>query len=91
MTIETKPQLSINWTHGRPSKGASDDERRAIAAAESVLGRLGFSPEFAAAEYQRDANSDGGIAWESATYAADRALTEGWHNPDGAGCELVLS
>lgn len=30
-------KIAIDWTHGRPNKGADEDEARAVAAAEGVL------------------------------------------------------
>lgn len=30
-------KIAIDWTHGRPNKGADEDEARAAAAAEAVL------------------------------------------------------
>lgn len=30
-------------------------------------------------------------AWEAAQNAADRALTDGWHDPNGAGCVIRVT
>ena len=85
--------ISITITHG--SASVQDDDRdRAEAAALAALGDA--DPSAAYAEYMRQfAELDGhdgmtGLAarWVAAQKAADVALTQGWHNPTGAGCEI---
>jgi hypothetical protein len=86
-------QISINILHGSASV-TDEDRERAEAAALKVLGAV--EPGAAYAEYQRqfealdDENGMTGLAalWIAATKAADLALTEGWHNPNGAACSL---
>ncbi len=49
------------------------------------------------AEYMRqwieldshDGMTGDALLWIKAQQAADIALTEGWHNPAGAGCEIA--
>lgn len=86
-------QISLTITHGLSSV-RDDDRERATAAALAVLGDT--DPATAYAEYQRQwieiDSHDGmtGLAarWVAAQEAADLALTQGWHNPAGAGCEI---
>lgn len=86
-------QISITITHGSASV-TDEDRERAEAAALAVLGDT--DPATAYAEYQRQwielDSHDGmtGLAarWVAAQEAADIALTQGWHNPAGAGCEI---
>lgn len=88
--------IAIDWTHGRPTTGADDDERRAIAAAERVLDAAGADYTEAESEYRRqwiefdDQEAMTGLAllWIRARDAADIALTEGWRNSDGASCDI---
>lgn len=83
--------IQINVTHGRPDAA---DIARARHVAESVL--AGIDHASAAAEYERqmdergdaDLLTDLAAVWHAASEAADRALTDGWADPDGAGCEL---
>lgn len=89
--------IAIEWTHGRPNTGADQDEARASAAAEKVLDDAGVDYAEAEAEYQRqwlefdDEAPMTGLArvWIEARQAADLALTEGWHNVDGASCSIT--
>ncbi len=89
--------IAIEWTHGRPNTGADQDEARASAAAERVLDAAGVNYAKAEAEYQRqwlefddEAPMTGlALTWIEARQAADIALTEGWHNVDGASCSIV--
>lgn len=89
--------IAIEWTHGRPNAGADQDEARASAAAEKVLDAAGVNYAEAEAEYQRqwlefddEAPMTGlALTWIEARQAADIALTEGWHNTDGASCSIV--
>lgn len=84
--------IQIDITHGRPD---ASDIARARHVAESLL--AGIDHASAAAEYERqwdehgDADALTGLAtvWHAASEAADRALTDGWADPDGAGCEIV--
>lgn len=86
--------LTIQWTHGYPHEPeAGIAEARARIAALKVLGNV--DPGEAAAEYERQVaeNPDEpeGIArlWIDAQHAADLALKEGWHDPNGAGCTIM--
>ena len=87
-------QIRIDIMHGLSSVG-EEDRDRAEAAALEVLGNV--DPSAAYAEYQRQweilDSRDGmtGLAalWVQASDAADLALTQGWHNPDGAHCEIA--
>ena len=90
-------QISINITHGSPSV-TSEDKERAEAAALKVLGDIDSSAAYA--EYVRQVSADeysgyadsltgDAAAWAKAQQAADRALTDGWYNPDGAACEIT--
>lgn len=89
--------IEIEWTHGRPNTGADQDEARASAAAEKVLDDAGVDYAEAEAEYQRqwlefddEAPMTGlALVWIKARQSADLALTEGWHNTDGASCSIV--
>ncbi len=89
--------IAIEWTYGRPRTGADQDEARASAAAEAVLDAAGVNYAEAEAEYQRqwlEFDDEGpmtglALSWIAATKAADLALTEGWHNTDGASCSIV--
>lgn len=91
--------ISIEWIHGRPHKGAEEDEARAAAAAEAVLDSARVDYAAAQAEYRRqweefdDEAPMAGLArtWIEARTAADLALTRGWHNPDGASCSIVAA
>lgn len=91
--------IDIDWTHGRPKTGADEDESRASAAAEKILDAAGVNYADAETEYQRqwlefdDEASMTGLAliWIKARQAADIALTEGWHNPNGASCSIMAS
>ncbi len=88
--------ISIEWISGRPRTGAQEDENRAAAAAEAVLDAAGVDYAEAFAEYRRqllefdDEAPMTGLAllWIQARNAADLALTEGWHNPNGAHCSI---
>lgn len=89
--------ISIEWITGRPHAGAEQDEARASEAAERVLDAAGVDYAEAEAEYQRqwlefdDEVPMSGLAltWIEARRAADIALTEGWHNPEGAFCAIT--
>ena len=89
--------IAIEWSHGRPHTGADQDEARAAAAAETVLDAAGVNYSEAEAEYQRqwlefddEAPMTGlALTWIAARQAADIALTEGWHNSDGASCSIM--
>lgn len=87
-------QLRIDILHGSASV-TDNDRERAKTAALKVLGET--DPSLAYAEYLRQLEAldshDGmtGLAalWCAADKAADLALTEGWHNPDGAHCSIA--
>lgn len=86
-------QIYIGITHGTASV-TDDDKDRAEAAALAVLGDR--NPKTVYAEYMRqwkhldshDGMTGDAMLWIKAQEAADLALTEGWHNPSGAGCEI---
>lgn len=86
-------QISITVTHGSASV-REDDRERAEAAALAALGDA--DPSAAYAEYMRqwiELDSHDGMTslaarWVAAQEAANLALTQGWHNPAGAGCEI---
>jgi hypothetical protein len=85
--------IQINVTHGRAD---ATDIARAREAAEALLAERGVTPQEAAAEFARqwdeigDADLLVGRAadWYAAGVAADRALTAGWADPDGASCDI---
>ncbi|MEM6670545.1 MAG: hypothetical protein AAF661_15145 [Pseudomonadota bacterium] len=91
--------IYVEWLFGRPATGAEEDEARAEAAAAAVLDATGKPYQTIHAEFSRqweeaqDYEGLTGLAqtWVSAEKAADLALTEGWHNPNGASCSLRLS
>ena len=88
-------KISIDIIAGSASVQPEDRER-AEAAALRVLGDA--DPAEAYDEYQRQfAVLDGiegmtGLAalWERAEAAANIALTEGWHNPNGGACTIYV-
>ena len=88
--------IRIDWIHGRPHRGAEDDEARASEAAGAVLASAGVEPTDGEAEYNRqwaeydDEAPMTGLArlWVEARDAANRALTAPWHNPGGASCSI---
>lgn len=90
--------IAIDWISGRPQRGAEDDERRAIEAAEASLAASGVPATQASADYRRqwltlgdEARMTGAaLAWIAAGEAANIALTEGWHDPNGAHCSIDL-
>lgn len=71
-----------------------EDKDRAETAAFAVLGNV--DPAVAYAEYQRQFGELDGVdgmtglaaLWEKAESAANVALTEGWHNPNGGACTI---
>ena len=83
--------IQINITHGRADAADID---RARHAAESTLAGLDIAAAQAEYERQWDEHGDSdaltGLAamWRDATLAADRALTAGWSDPDGASCDI---
>ncbi len=89
----------IHILYGRSSV-TDDDHARAIAAADAVFLAAGTTAEDAVAvfltqlvEFDGDSDMMTGLArvWVDADTAADRALTTGWHDPDGAACRLALA
>ncbi|SHO65796.1 hypothetical protein SAMN02745172_02443 [Pseudoxanthobacter soli DSM 19599] len=87
----------IEHTHGGQFVRPADLDR-AVKAADGVLARLGINTpvEFAAAAAAFNAKIDEepydaalADAFEAAKQAADCALTDGWHDPSGAGLWLV--
>ncbi len=88
-------QIRIDILHGSSSV-TDEDRERAEAAALAVLG--GANPALAYDEYQRQfAALDGiegmtgaALLWDMAETAANIALTEGWHNPNGAACAISV-
>jgi hypothetical protein len=93
MTRNSRFALSVNMIWGRAD---DEDKDRAAAAAVAVLDAAGVSIADAFAEFKRQWSAldscDGmtGLAalWVEAEEAADRALTQGWANPDGASCGI---
>lgn len=92
-------RIAIDWVSGRPWAGAEDDEARAAAHAELVLDVADVDYRQAEAEYRRqwlefdDEAQMTGVAlkWIEAGKAADIALTEGWHNTEGASCSIRVA
>lgn len=88
--------IEIEWTHGRPHQGAPDDEARAEAEARRVFDEAGADPVDAFEAYKAqwleldDEEPMTGLArvWIAARCAANIALTAGWHDPNGAGCDI---
>lgn len=87
--------IRIEITHGSQFASPADQDR-ALEAAIAALGSV--DPVAASAEFDRqvDANlgdTDGlvGLAdvWDRVQSAANRALTSGWRDPDGAACEVI--
>jgi hypothetical protein len=63
------------------------DIDRAYAAAKTVLHAAGVSDTAARDEYRRqwgETVTGDALVWVQARAAADRALTDGWHDPDAA-------
>jgi len=93
----TMTYIAIEWNYGRPNTGADQDEARAATAAEAILDNAGVKYNEAEAEYQRqwlefdDESPMTGhaLTWVEARKSADIALTEGWHNTDGASCAIM--
>jgi hypothetical protein len=93
MTTNSSLAISVNILWGRAD---DEDKDRAAAAAVAVLDAAGVAIADAFAEFQRQwatlDSRDGmtGLAalWAEAEDAADRALTQGWANPDGASCGI---
>lgn len=88
--------IIVYWNHGCPSN-STEDEARAIAAAEKVLGSIDPLAASLAYEAQLDTVDDlsemTGLAglWRDAEQAANVALTQGWHDPDAGSCYLVAN
>ena len=88
-------RIAIDILYGSSCVG-DDDRARAEAAALSVLDAAGTTPAIAFAEFRRQwEECDGydlltglGATWAAAEAAACRALTDGWHNPEGAACGI---
>ena len=86
-------QISINIATGIGSV-TDKDRQRAETAALAVLGEI--DPASAYAEFKRqwaDLDSYDGMTglaalWGDADRAADVALTDEWHNPQGASCSI---
>ena len=89
--------IAIEWDFGRPYTGADEDEARASAAAECVLGAAGVDYTDAEDEYRRQlmefqseaAMTGLALSWVDARNAAVIALTDGWYNPEGASCSIT--
>lgn len=87
--------IRIDISHG--SQFVSDADRdRAFAAATAAL--AGVDAAAASAEFDRQVDAALGdtsklsglaVTWDRAVSAANRALTEGWHDTDGAFCEVI--
>lgn len=89
-------QIDIELTRGNADV-KQDDISRAEHAAHDYFTARGIDGCEAQAEYQRQWRAldshDGmtGLALDflAASDAACRALTDGWHNPDGASCTII--
>ena len=88
-------KIRIEITHGNSSV-QEDDLDRAEAAALEVLGNRDIEAVYR--EFQRqwelfdnyyETTGDAAL-WVEAEKASNVALTEGWHNPNGAGCGISL-
>jgi hypothetical protein len=85
--------IHINVDFGNSSVQADDIDRAERAALGILAGR---NVDEVHAEYQRqwlefddEAPMTGdALLWIEARNAADAALTEGWHNPNGASCSI---
>lgn len=87
--------IRLEISHG--SQFVSEfDRSRGLDAAIDALGSV--DPIAASAEYDRqieanlgDTSSLSGLAeaWDCVQSAANRALTSGWHDTDGAACEVI--
>lgn len=84
----------IEIDHGGAFVNA-DDLQRAHDAARAAAERVGITtPEQARAayaDYMAKADTDGdihGLPWHAVDSAASVALTEGWHNTEGAYCHV---
>lgn len=95
--------IKVEITHGGASVSAADIERAEMAALLS-LRTDGIETAVQAAKARQeflDAVETGGPhglgelsepgPWERAQQAASVALTEGWHDPEGADLTLVLA
>jgi len=86
-------ELYVASYHG---KFDETDKNRAISAAEAVLtgidAKAAYASYIAAVEAGVDPRdySDMASDWDKADSAANIALTEGWHNTDGASIELAV-
>jgi hypothetical protein len=100
MATNSRFALSVNMLHGRADE---DDKDRAAEAAVTVLDAAGVTIADAYAEFCRQwaaLDEDGGpgasydhltglaAIWVEAERAADRALTQGWADPNGASCGI---
>lgn len=87
--------IRIDVTHGL--RFVSDEDlRRALLAAQEALGDV--DPVEASAEYARQIEACFGttsrltglaLIWARVDSEANRALTEGWCDPEGAFCEVA--
>lgn len=72
------------------------DRARAVEAAEAALvgidAKAAYAAYSAAVEADTDPRdySDLAAAWDRADSAANIALTEGWHDPNGASVEIAV-
>lgn len=88
-------QINLETQGGTPRE---EDIDRAIAAAESVLDAAGVNYELAYSDYLHKEKYvgnpdeyDGPAAlWLKAQSAADIALTQGWHDTEGAHCFIYV-
>lgn len=87
--------LRLEITHGAACV-SEEDRNRAEHAAYASISAAGTTVAAAYAEFQRQwAEHDDyalmtglALAWVNAQKAADLALTEGWHNTEGAACTI---
>jgi hypothetical protein len=91
--------ISVNILYGVAFVSQAD-KWRAEAAAQAVFDAAGVTDEVAHAAFrawwESTDNQDYAAVpadariWIDGERAADRALTEGWANPDGAACALSM-
>lgn len=78
----------------------NEDKERAISAAEQSLAKAGVTAEQAHAAFHKwwlntenqdyAAAPEPATAWIFAEDAANAALTDGWHDPNGASCAIAM-
>ena len=86
--------IAINISHGNASV-KPDDIARAEKAALDYFAAEGVDPVAAQIEYRRQMDEESDYTGIAATFAeaeaaADLALTAGWHDTNGAFCEIEV-